>query len=480
MASSRKLPDLPDPDALASDVARTLDELLACAQPAHFPSSMPIMAVAFSGGLDSCALLHLASSHARSRGHVLHAFHIHHGLSPHADAWLAQCQQVAQALGVPFAARKVTLELTSERGVEEAARIARYQALGELCRMHKVELLLCAHHQDDQAETVMLQLLRGAGLPGLAGMAAYQPQHPLLGPSVALGRPLLHIPRRRLEQFCREQNLSWVEDESNSDPRFRRNALRHAVFPALGTYFPGFAPLLARSATHTQSAQELLQDLADIDLQACQARSSNVLLVAPLKALTPARGDNLLRYWLGRQGAPTPSTAQLAQIRQQMLHAAADRHPCVKLGEWQLQRVAGCLMLRPSPTPASSELAELAELSVQWTGESQVALPMWGGVLGFQAVNGHGLSRQRLLQQPLLLRSRNEGERLQLGLNRPSRSLKNLFQEAGIPAGERARLPLVYLGGELVFAAGLGMDARHWCREGDAVVLHWCPNSSLL
>ncbi len=437
------------------------------------------MAVAFSGGLDSCALLHLASIHARSRGHVLHAFHIHHGLSPHADDWLAQCQHVAQTLGVPFAARQLKLKLTSGRGVEEEARIARYQALGELCCMHKVEMLLCAHHQDDQAETVMLQLLRGSGLPGLAGMAAYQPQHPLLGPSVALGRPFLHIPKRRLEQFCREQNLSWVEDESNNDLRFRRNALRHAVFPTLGTHFPGFASLLARSATHAHSAQELLQDLADLDLQACQARSSNMLLVARLQALTAARGDNLLRYWLGRQGAPTPSNAQLAQIRQQMLHSEADRHPCVKLGEWQLQRIAGCLMLSPSPALASSELTELAELSVQWTGESQVALPTWGGVLEFQSANGHGLSRQRLLQQPLLLRPRTGGERLQLSPNRPSRSLKNLFQEAGIPVGKRRMLPLVYLGDALVFAAGLGIDARHWCREEDAVVLHWSPNGPL-
>lgn len=476
MASSRKSLALPDSDALASDAlaadfAQTLADLLASAYSARSSPVTPTMAVAFSGGLDSTALLHLASAYARSRGQRLHAFHIHHGLSPQADAWLAHSQQVAQALGLPFAARKVTLELGRGKGVEEAARLARYHALGALCRLHGVDLLLCAHHQDDQAETVLLQWLRGAGLPGLAGMAVYQPQHALLGLDVGLGRPLLHVRRQRLEQFCREHNLPWVEDESNGDPRFRRNALRLEVMPALDKHFPGFASLLARSAGHAQSAQALLQELAAMDLQACQD-PSGALLLTPLQALSPARGDNLLRHWLARQGASLPSTTQLAQIRQQMLHAQADRHPRIRLGTQQLQRIAGRLVL--SQWPASISRMP-TEVTLQWAGESRIAVPAWEGVLGFQPVGSDelGLSRQRLQQQPLQLRLRSGGERLQLTADRPSRSLKNLFQEAGIPAGERLRLPLVYLGDDLVFAAGLGLDVRHGCRQPDALVLHW-------
>lgn len=476
MANSRKWPgrsDLPETAVLAVAFAQALDDLSAQAQPSDSPVSLPSLAVAFSGGLDSCALLHLASAHALRRGQSLHAFHIHHGLSSNADAWLAHSQQVAQALDVPFVARRVRLDLAGGRGLEDTARIARYQTLGELCRAHGVGLLLCAHHQDDQAETVLLQLLRGSGLPGLAGMAAYQPRHPLLGPGVALGRPLLRIGRQRLEQFCQQQKLSWIEDESNTDPRFRRNVLRHAVMPVLDQHFPGFAPLLARSAAHAHSAQELLEDLAVIDLQACQEESGG-LRVTRLQALAPARCDNLLRHWLARQGAPIPSTAQLAQIRVQMLQAQADRHPCITLGTQQLQRCAGVLRLCSIPRPTAPRPVPVpAQETLTWAGEARLDVLLWKGALSFLPASGLGLSRARLLQQSLQVRPRTGGERLQLALNPPSRSLKNLYQEAGIPAQARSSLPLIYLGDELVFAAGLGMDVRLCCSEADAVALHW-------
>ncbi|MET0962495.1 MAG: tRNA lysidine(34) synthetase TilS [Noviherbaspirillum sp.] len=426
--------------------------------------------IAFSGGLDSRVLLHLASHYAQAHGIALIAFHVHHGLSPNADAWLVHCEQEAVACGVPLVSRAVDISELNGRGVEEAARIARYQALGRMCRDSGCRLLLTAHHQDDQAETVLLQLMRGAGLPGLSGMAAFQVRHELMGDDVSLARPLLAVGRKALEAARDELALAHVTDESNGDLRYRRNALRNTVSPVLEQHFPGFAALVARSAGHAQAAQSLLQDLAEIDLASCRAPDWNAPLYVPaLQALTPQRADNLLRHWLYQNRVQLPSMSRLEEIRSQTLRAASDMHPFFDFGPMTLRRIGNRLELHPRlGVPPEDPVA------LQWQGEAEIAVPAWRGTLVFEPTEGVGLSAEALSRHTLMLHPRAGQERLKLAANRPSRSLKSLYQEAEIAPWRRLWSPLLYLNGELVFAAGLGMDVRH-AVMGQGVVLRWAP-----
>jgi tRNA(Ile)-lysidine synthase len=427
--------------------------------------------VAYSGGLDSTVLLHLASAYAREHHVALKAFHVHHGLSPNADAWLAHCGQAAAACGVPLVSRQVDASDSNGRGTEDAARIARYHALGEMCRDSACQLLLTAHHQDDQAETVLLQLMRGAGLPGLSGMAALQVRHELMGDGVSLGRPLLGIARAQLEQARDTLGLDHISDESNGDLRYRRNALRNAVAPLLEQHFPGFAARVARSAGHAQAAQSLLQDLAEIDLALCRAASwSDPLYVPELKILAPRRADNLLRHWLYLNRVQLPSQSRLEEIRSQMLDAADDMHPFFDFGAMVLRRIGTRLELHPRLGTPPDDPVEL-----RWQGEARIAVPAWRGALVFEAGDGLGLPRDALSRHPLVLHKRSGRERLKLAANRPSRSLKTLYQEAEIAPWRRLWSPLLYLNGELVFAAGLGMDVRHLAM-GESVALRWMPD----
>jgi len=235
------------------------------------PSPLPAIAVAYSGGLDSTVLLHLMRHYADEHQIALRAFHVHHGLSADADLWLGHCRNTCVALGIAFDERRVKLESDDGNSIEEAARDARYAALGAMCREHGVNLLLTAHHVDDQAETVLLQMLRGSGLVGMAGMDGANRAPGLLGSdAIVIARPLLGVLRSELENFARRHGIVNIEDESNTDPRFARNALRHRVMPAMEANFPGFQQRFARAAQHARAAQGLLVDLAQMDIARCR------------------------------------------------------------------------------------------------------------------------------------------------------------------------------------------------------------------
>jgi len=465
MANSRKSPPLTKAVAVDTHAAftRALEAILARVV---LSAQTKAIAVAFSGGLDSAVLLQLASHYAAVHGIRLCAFHIHHGISDHADAWLVHAREQAARVGADFAAQRVTLHDTAGQGIEQAARSARYAALGALCRTHQVALLLTAHHQDDQAETVLLQLLRGAGLPGLSGMAAVYQDAALTGEHVTIGRPCLDVTRAQLEAVAEAQSIVFISDESNRDTRYRRNAVRHLIAPVIAQSFPGFAARLARSSHHAQAAQRLLDELAATDLDA--ARHGDALSVEALARLSVDRVDNVLRYWLRQQGVRLPSTAQLDQCRTQMLSARRDRHPSFALPGKTLERRAGLLVVVDQRNQRPPD----APLSLRWQGESCIDVPQWGGRLVFAQSTAAGLDRERLLTGPLLLRPRSGGERLKLDNQRPSRALKNLYQEAAIDTLDRDWLPLLYIGDTLAFAAGLGMDVR-LLEVGQGTTVHW-------
>ena len=442
------------------------------------------IAIACSGGLDSMVLLHLAAAYVRAHGVALHVLHVHHGLSSNADAWLDHVEAASATIGARFEARRVDVR-HSGAGTEAAARKLRYAALGALCSAHGVTLMLTAHHLDDQAETVLLQLLRGSGTAGLSGMDAANAAPELLGnPALVMARPLLQHSRLELEQYAAGHAIEWVEDESNADPRFARNALRHQVMPALALAFPGFQQRFARSAAHAQSAQRLLTELAGQDLRASSL--GDALDVAFLRTLSLDRVTNLLRHWFHVRGLAMPSTAWLTELVTQLLEARADAQLLVTHPECHLRRHRERLYITPKlpvlagmRDPDDEGIEGIAVREGQrftWSGETQLDFPDYGGVLHFDAADT-GLDAAWLTTQPLQIDFRKGGERLKLAPNRPTRSLKAHYQSSDVPAWERPRLPVVWSGKALLFAAGIGADCAHAAQAGNpAIALRWEAN----
>lgn len=427
------------------------------------------IAVAYSGGLDSSVLLRLAQQAAAARGLRLFAFHIHHGLSPNADAWSVHCEEEARELGVAFEASRVRLDAAGRSGVEEAARLVRYAALGEMCRRHGVALLLTAHHLDDQAETVLLQLLRGSGVAGLCGMDTVNAAPSLLGdPDLLMARPLLDVGRAELEAWAAKAGIGHVDDESNADARYARNALRHGVMQQLGQSFPGFQERLARSAGHMQAAQRLLEQLAQDDLRACADGAR--LDLERLRTLSSERQDNLLRHWMSVHGVRMPSTSWLAEMRAQLFEAKADAQLCVSHPDCAIRRHRDLVYLTPK---WDVDAAALAPQAFRWQGEAWLDFPAYRGRLHFEPAE-EGLDPAWLRAQALQIRYREGGETVKLAANRPTRSLKQHFQALGVPAWERAFLPLVTASQELLYAAGIGMNChRIGAGQGGQIRLRW-------
>ena len=430
----------------------------------------PRLAIAYSGGLDSSVLLYMAHKFAIKYGFSLCAFHIHHAISRNAGDWWAHCDAQCRQLGVQFDAQKITVEKSAKNGLEEAARIGRYAALGALCRKHRVSILLTAHHQDDQAETVLLQLLRGSGVARLSGMDIQNAAPNLLGDAhLKMARPLLAASRAELAAFAVENGICFVEDESNSDPRYARNALLHAVMPALEQSFPGFQERLARTARHAQSAQRLLIALAEQDLQDCQ--DSDCLDIDQLRRLSPDRAYNLMRYWFGLRGVRMPSTAWLSEMLAQLLEAKDDAQLCVTHADCHIRRYRNRLFMTPKldETGLSASPA-----SFRWSGEKQIFFPNYNGVMWFDC-SEQGIDADWLRNETLTIRLRCGGERMKLAFNRPTKSLKYHYQASNVPAWERTRLPIIAAGdGAVLFAAGIGMDChRHQDTPGQKISLRW-------
>jgi tRNA(Ile)-lysidine synthase len=456
--------------ALPDTFARALDAL-------RGPAS-PSIAIALSGGLDSSALLHLARGYAREHGLTLFAFHVHHGISPNADAWLAHCKAACDALGIIFDERHVTLT-KGKSGVEAAARKLRYAALGEMCALYGVRLMLTAHHLDDQAETVLLQLLRGSGTAGLSGMDAANSAPELLGnPELVMARPLLPVTRDALEAYVQAHGIIYIDDESNTDPRYARNALRLQVMPALAQAFPGFQERFARSAAHAQSAQRMLTELAAQDLAACL--DGDTIDVAKLRAMSIDRVQNLIRYWFATRALRMPSTAWLLEMVTQLVEARHDAQLLVTHPDCHIRRHRDRLYI----TPKLGDLAGLRDpddegvfvkhgQQFRWQGEREIAFPDYGGSLFFDE-GGEGIDPTWLRAQVLTIDFRKGGERLKPAANRPTRSLKYHDQACDVPAWERTRLPVVSAGAQLLFAAGIGMDCHHLVTGPDSLIrLRW-------
>ena len=411
------------------------------------------IAIALSGGLDSVVLTDVLADLAEPLSLRLSALHVHHGLSPNADDWAQTCASLCADRGIGLAVERVRIDREDRRGIEAAARAARYDAFHRL----DVDAVALAHHADDQAETVLLQLLRGAGPPGLAAM----PDSRILDSGVRLIRPLLSLPRSKLAAHASARGLAWVEDESNDDDRYRRNALRQHVLPMLEQWFPGYRTTFARAADNAADAARLAAALAAIDLPSCEA--GDELLVSGLAALDEVRRVNVVRHWLRARGVDAPSRESVHAGVSQLLTAGANAQPEFTFGSHRLMRYRDRVRL------VSRERGKQG-WSLDWDGGASVVLPD-GRTLQFRRVEGQGLRASAMAVGAVRLAGRTGGERMRVGANRPSRTLKNLLQEAGIPAWERERLVIVHISDRVAWVSGVGTDPDFAAGPGEAGLL---------
>jgi len=415
------------------------------------------IAVALSGGLDSVVLLDtVCKAQAKNKSTEIFAFHIHHGLQKQADDWLIFCEKLAKKYKIHFDFRLLHLTGSQEQGnIEARARAGRYEALTDLCVEYGIEDLLLAHHQNDQAETVLLQLLRGAGVAGAAAMPSSRQLDSKQG-KITLWRPLLDQSKKELEVYAKEHKLKWIEDLSNQDSKYRRNAIRKTIIPALEKIQPEAISNLARSAGLLAEAQTLLDRLAMQDGKTILLKNGIELkqLIELAKKDLPA-ANNLLRYWLKTNELTMPSQERLAAWWRDLNTVKAGAQlewvhdeksirlwrgvlqiEGLKLGEWIFKTI-----------PSSSKTAGFPSL---WVKEAQ--------------------------QKGLLThKNRSGSEKIQIKANAPRKTLKNLFQEGDVPPWQR-NAPLLYINEELIAVAGVGLSYPHLVHSGPRVRPEWVQN----
>ena len=418
------------------------------ARPLAAERQVPLLTVAFSGGVDSSVLLHVLAQLASAGDFALQAAHVHHGLSAHADTWAAHCQAVCDQFGVPLLQFRVSVA-QSGHGVEAAARQARHGVLASL----DTDWIVLGHHADDQAETLLHRLIRGTGVRGAAAMRSLDSARRLM-------RPLLHMRRHVLESYAQAHLLAWVDDDSNPDTRFTRNFLRHDVLRPLAERFPEAATQMSRAAAHFAEAQALLESLAAEDLSRLmpgQAGSRDVL-----RSISLPRARNLLRYWLGQAGCRMPEESAIEEGLQQLRGPAdavrwtADgQHACAYRSVVWLEPLA----------------AKPLEGAV-WRGETE--LPWGDGRLIFERGAGKGAIRLDMADAGVRLCGRIGGERLRAGPGRPSRNLRQWCQTLGIPSWWRESLPLLVLDERIVWIGGIGSDATFQAAQDECGwVIRW-------
>jgi tRNA(Ile)-lysidine synthase len=414
--------------------------------------------IAFSGGLDSTVLAHALVA---SRTDIpIIAVHIDHGLHDDSAQWSAHCEAFAGSLGIEYRSRVVTVQLESGKGPEASAREARYTALH--AQLQHGDWLLSAHHREDQAETLLLNLVRGSGPAGIAGIGAIR----RFGPGW-LARPLLSTDQASLRDYATTHDVQWIEDPSNTDRRFDRNFLRHDILPRLKSRWPDIAARLHRSATHAGEAASLMADLADIDLDALGGAADR-LPIDGLLALTPGRQRNLLRHALRLLGLSTPTALQLERILKEVLPAREDAQPHVTWPGASVRRYRNDLYLLP-------EVLADAPICGPILGH-EVPLGAGLGVLHFEPGASGGLSPD-LLERGLRLEVRQGGEEFKPEGHAHTRKLKKLLQDEGIVPWMRERVPLIYSGDRLVAVGDLWIASEAYSKPGVAV--RWSERPAL-
>jgi tRNA(Ile)-lysidine synthase len=388
-------------------------------------------------------LLHLLHDLKKKHSFTLKASHVHHGLSQNADKWVKFCEKLCEKLLVPLDVHYVQLPKKKSLGVEGEARQLRYEKLLQ----SKSDLVVLAHHADDQAETFLLQLIRGAGVKGLSSMAHFDN-------TKKLWRPLLKVSRSDIESYAKQHKLKWIEDESNLNIDFDRNFIRSRVLPILKNRFSHIIKVISRSSIHLAEAQNLLDDLAEIDLKS-DLKSVNCkhkLQVKSLNKLSHSRAKNALRYWLEMNNQLMPSKDLLDELLRQVLTAKKDAELKIDLSkDVEIRRYKDEIYI------VKKNQNKQKNYEIFWAGESEILLPN-GSKLKFKKTKGKGIALSKLKNKKLKITNRQDKQSLKLDSKRPSKSLKNLYQESNIPPWIRKDLPLIFIDQDLAFVPHLGIS----------------------
>jgi tRNA(Ile)-lysidine synthase len=407
-----------------------------------------VVAVAFSGGRDSTALLHATLQSAAALGLRVAALHVHHGVMPQADAWLLDAQRRCErwakgGLPVEFHVQRLTGRPRGGESVEAWARRERYIALGAMAREAGASLVLLAHHRRDQAETFLLQALRGGGAQGLSAMP-----YTVTRAGLTWARPWLEMPRSAIETYVKQHRLRFVDDASNEDPRFARSRLRHEVWPSLSAAFADAEAVLASAARRAQQEAECLHEIAARDIE--EVSDGPALSIERWNRLSMGRRANVLRAWLRACAGRGVGDSLVSRLLDELgARSGPARWPC---DGFDLRRYRGRLTCEATLRPAS---ATSEALTIRRPGV--YPLPAWGGALHVEQVDEGGIAWERL--EHAQARARAGGEQIQRTPRGVARSLKKQYQAAGMAEWQRGG-PLLYCGDQLVFVPGLGLDAR--------------------
>ncbi len=398
--------------------------------------------VGYSGGMDSHVLLHTVSQSREQISKEIFAIHVNHGLNEKANQWAEHCQNVCDAIDIKLI--QINLDATAPKGEsqEEWARDLRYEAVENI--LDKNDLFLTAHHKDDLAETILLQLLRGAGPAGLSAM----PEKTQLGEGWHV-RPLLDFTREEMASYAADNNLNWINDDSNDDVRFDRNYLRQMVMPSLKQRWPGVLKTLSRAAGIQSNVNELIEDLAAQDLSLCIKPENNTLNAHHLGALSSARAVNVIRYWLKMHQYRSPGAKVLEQILSDIVNSQSDTSPCIRWGDVEIRRYRDMVFLTRG-LPTVSDDAKL----ISWNISDECELEF--GKLKADIITGQGIAYNKITGSRINIRYRTGHEQIKLGGHH--HTLKNVFQEKGIPPCFRAIIPLIYIDNRLVEITGLCID----------------------
>jgi tRNA(Ile)-lysidine synthase len=402
--------------------------------------------VAFSGGCDSMVLLQSLAAWKPAHKIKLTAVHVHHGLSPNADNWASFCGQTAKSLGVDFVLCRVRVESSGE-GTEAAARKERYRALRETAVRIGSRIIITAHHKDDQLETFLIQWMRGSGIAGLIGMPLLKEED-----GITVLRPFLGFARSELEAYAQINGFQWVEDESNSDTKYLRNVIRHQILPPMEAARKGWKDAALRSIDILAEAHEVLTDVADEDAAFVSDGKGNIQ-TAEFLSLSEARQALAFRKWLADNEFPTLSRTRLQEILRKIRESKRINALLFRTGNREI-RLCGNAVKTVNSAPGKH-----SDWSFEWKGETEIAPENFEGILYIEEKET-GFSEEQLKASPLIFSSRRGGERLKVRSSRPSKPLKQLYQEAEIPDFERSKYPLIRQKDALIFAAGIGEDVR--------------------
>jgi tRNA(Ile)-lysidine synthase len=423
------------------------------------PASVGKIIIAYSGGIDSHVLLHLLATQAALKPNVI-AVYVNHGLQVLADDWVEHCRRQAEILGVDFIGLTVDAKAANGESPEAAARHARYQALKSLIQVG--DCLLLAQHREDQMETLLLQLFRGAGVQGLAAMPTSLP----FGNGTLL-RPLLNIAKTDIQQYARQQGLQWIEDPSNQSNDFDRNYLRNDIVPRLKQRWPSLDKTIARSAQNCGEAASLLDEWGRQMIARLVSPLDNSLALDQLKDFSAAQSNWLIRQWFAVLGLKPPSQALLHAIKQQLVDARPDAHPQILTQGHYLKKYRQrlfCLAERHLLKPTDS---------LVWPNATP-ALSLINGYQLSRVSASSGISQPFWHSANICIKPRSGGEKIKLPGRHGQHCLKKLFQEAGIPPWERETRPLVYLDDRLAAVAGLWVAEWAWACNPDACYrLNW-------